>query len=232
MSRFCVCGQRHRRETVAADRWQSGLRAGRCADLARSTSRCICSTSASTDSKRRSPRIRSRKAMRSFCAVEVAVEVDQVGLDQQAAAGLEGRPDADVHAAGWPCAQARTRRARAHECGRRARGSRSASRARAARSPHHHLALEQERAAQELRGLHVAGRDEPRMWLNLNEPCRVRPEASGRASGSPLHKRGFVVEIVESDRNQRGTEEKPHNKRGAPAELSQLRACSMSTTSA
>ena len=100
----------------------------------RSTSRCICSTSASTESKRRSPRRRSRNSIRSVCAVEVAVEVDQVGLDEHAAAGLERRAHADVDRRARPAPSRRAARvdavARARRAPRRGRGWRSGSRAR------------------------------------------------------------------------------------------------------
>ena len=60
-----------------------------------STSRCICSISASAESKRRSPRIRSMNSQPQLAAVEVAVEVEQERLDEQPAAGDERRAHAD-----------------------------------------------------------------------------------------------------------------------------------------
>ena len=53
-------------------------------------------TSSSAESNVTSSRRRSRKASRSGCAVEIALEVDQVGLDQQLAVALEGRAHADA----------------------------------------------------------------------------------------------------------------------------------------
>ena len=63
----------------------------------RSTSRCICSISASRagEAPLAAQALEELEAQRA--AVQVAVEVEQVGLDQLAPAGLEGRAHADAH---------------------------------------------------------------------------------------------------------------------------------------
>ena len=109
ISRFSLLGDGHvRRGRVAAGHGGHGRA------RARATSRCICSTSASTVSKRRSPRRRARNVEPQLAAVEVAVEVEQVGLDEHAAAGHEGRAHADVDA---PAASATRRPPRRRAAG-------------------------------------------------------------------------------------------------------------------
>ena len=110
---------------------------------------------------------------RSGCAVEVAVEVEQVGLDQLAAAGLERRAHADVVAA----ATGRRRPSRAarvdavagrHVAVGRARGSRSGSRARgrACRRARPRRVDRERRAEQRRRRTRRAPPStSPRMWL-------------------------------------------------------------------
>ena len=68
--------------------------------FASSTSIRIWAIRSSTPAKRFSPRRRSTKATLQLGSVEVFLAVDQVGLDQHPAAGLEGRPHADVDRGG------------------------------------------------------------------------------------------------------------------------------------
>ena len=60
------------------------------------TSRCICSTSASTRVEAPLAAQAGEEREPQLAVVEVAVEVEQVGLDEHAAAGHEGRADAHV----------------------------------------------------------------------------------------------------------------------------------------
>ena len=91
----------------------------------RSTSRCICSISASTVSKRFSPRMPVDELQPQLAAVEVAVEVEQERLDEQPAAGDERRPHADRRPprSTPPCPAPRRGRRRCRGRGRPARGS-------------------------------------------------------------------------------------------------------------
>ena len=97
-------------------------------------------------------------------AVEVAVEVEQVGLDQHAAAGLERRAHADVDGgAAGRRPGTRRRRGRGRPAPRRARGSRSGSRARA-------------RARRRGRPRRASGTGAPRKPLaSATSPASTRP---------------------------------------------------------
>ena len=104
------------------------------------TSRCICSTSAVDRVEAPLAAQPGEEREPQLAVVEVAVEVEQVGLDEHAAAGDEGRAHADVGRGRPPAPLAvrpRTRRGRRRRrcSGRRARcrarGWRSGSRARA-----------------------------------------------------------------------------------------------------
>ena len=151
--------------------------------------------------------------MRSVCAVEVAVEVEQVGLDQHAAAGLERRAHADVDGGGdageaVPLAGRRRRRGRGTRARRRARGWRSGSRARGRacrrRRPRRRIRNGAPRNSRGLRRPRRRPRS-PRMWLeDTVSPCdldqrhdagleagvgreqrRVAARAGGRSGSSP-----------------------------------------------
>src|SRR5919108_4470980 len=112
-------------------------------------------------------------------AVQVAVEADQVGLDEEATAGLERRADPHVHGrripvcpGGVDAVPGTDERVVGHDV--RGRDPELAPAAVA----HYHLAFEQERAAQELgRVAHVTCQ---------NEPTNV---ARGDRLAGPLHER-------------------------------------------
>ncbi len=96
-SRPRALNQAHRRPLSGIGDSSCPPREHRCGDLARALHVAVhLLDSAVGVSKRRSPRRRARKSRRSALPVEVAVEVEQVGLDQLAAAGLEGRAHADA----------------------------------------------------------------------------------------------------------------------------------------
>src|SRR5581483_3404493 len=81
-------------------------------------------------------------------AVEVAVEVEQVGLDEEPAAGLEGRAHADVHGGRLAVGEGRVHPVpRADEVVRRDDVGRREAQAAAAAVARDHLALEQEGSA-------------------------------------------------------------------------------------
>ena len=88
-------GSRRRRADGADGASSAASRRG---DLARALHVAVhlLDQRAAASSKRRSPRRRARKSQAQLAAVEVAVEVEDVGLDQLAAAGLEGRAHADA----------------------------------------------------------------------------------------------------------------------------------------
>ena len=139
-------------------------------------------------------------------AVEVALEVDQVRLDQQAAAGLEGGPHPHVHRGGVAVRPGGVDAVAGshepvvgHEVGR--------GHAELAPAPvaAHDLALEQERAAEELGGLrHLAGGHEAadvaggdRLAGHLHErhhaglELRAAPAAARASPSAPCPKRKF-----------------------------------------
>ena len=149
----------------------------------RSTSRRICSTSASALSKRRSPRRRARNSRRSCAAVEIAVEVQQVGLDQLAAAGLERRAHADADGgrrSARPSAQARVDAvAGAHErlVGDQV-GGREAQLAPALVAVHD-LAAQLERRAEQAVGLIDLAGEHAARGCGWRRRSRRRPPAAG-----------------------------------------------------
>ena len=124
--------------------------------------------------------------MRSVCAVEVAVEVDQVGLHEQAAAGLEGRA-APRRSPRAGCAVRPGRVdavARARLGGRRARGWRSGMpSSRPRRSPCTTSPSNRNGPPRNARGLaDLAGGDERRGCGSRRRSRRRPPRAAPRAS--------------------------------------------------
>ena len=120
-------------------------------------------------SNRRSPRRRSRKARRSSLAVDVALVVEQVRLDQQAAAGLERRALTNIDGGDVRSPSTGAGRRRRRGRGRRARGSGTRL---AVGKPSVRPRLSPWRPRRAWNGAPRSGR-----------PCRRRPPRPGRGSG-------------------------------------------------
>src|SRR4051812_40552211 len=107
-------------------------------------------------------------------AVEIAVEVDQVRLDQQAAASLELRPDAHVHRGATSVGPRRVdAMARVHEALVGYQVRRGKSQLAPALVAVCHLALDDERAAEHARGLLDVPRGHERADLRRGDRLAV-----------------------------------------------------------